>query len=48
MIRESVTSSNILSVGYDKEKELLEVEFHNNTVYQYLHVPNNVFVKFPL
>lgn len=35
MAREQVTSSNIKAVGYDKNSKLLEVEFHNGTVYQY-------------
>src|SRR5690606_38788946 len=30
-----VTSSNIASVGYDKEEHILEIEFHHGTIYQY-------------
>ena len=38
--RRPVRSSNVASIGYDKEREILEVEFHNgNRVYQYLDVP---------
>ena len=39
MEREPVTSSNILSVGYDPGGEMLEVEFKKTGVYQYLNVP---------
>ena len=39
MQREAVTSSNLVSVGYDPESQVLEVEFKNGTVYQYEGVP---------
>ena len=35
MKRQPVESSNILSIGYDPKKMLLEVEFGNGAVYQY-------------
>ena len=38
MERKSVTSSNVKSVGYDPEKQLLEVEFAGGGVYQYENV----------
>lgn len=38
MQRTPVVSSNLASVGYDAEDRLLEVEFKNGTVYQYLNV----------
>jgi hypothetical protein len=37
--RESVSSSNILSIGYDAPSETLEIEFKTTGVYQYLNVP---------
>jgi len=37
--REPVSSSNILSVGYDPASETLEIEFKTTGVYQYLNVP---------
>jgi hypothetical protein len=43
MKRQSVESSNLASVGYDAENEILEVEFKHGGVYQYLDVPQNVF-----
>lgn len=35
MERKEVDSSNINSVGYSEEKELLEIEFNTGKVYQY-------------
>lgn len=42
MQRESVTSSNAVSVGYDAPSETLEVEF-NNGIYQYYNVPQPIY-----
>lgn len=39
MERQKVKSSNIASVGYDETTRILEVEFHNGGIYQYLNVP---------
>jgi ATP-dependent DNA helicase RecG len=41
--RISVASSNIASVGYDKEAQILEVEFHHGAVYQYFDVPEKKY-----
>lgn len=38
MKRTKVVSSNIKSIGYDAKKEILEIEFHNGAVWQYLGV----------
>jgi hypothetical protein len=46
MKRQPVTSSNVKSVGYDDFKHLLEVEFSNGDVYQYIGVPENTYVAF--
>jgi len=43
MKRQSVESSNLASVGYDAENEILEVEFKHGGVYQYFDVPQNVY-----
>ena len=43
MERESVSSSNISSIGYDQGSETLEIEFHNGGVYQYFDVPRGVY-----
>ena len=39
MDRTSVSSSNIESVGYEENSETLEVEFKNQSIYQYYNVP---------
>ncbi len=39
MSRKPVNSSLLTSVGYDKKKKILEVEFTSGTVYQYIDVP---------
>ena len=38
MERIPVSSSNIRAIGYDLSSQVLEVEFHNSTVYQYTEV----------
>ena len=48
MERKQVKSSNILSVGYDPEKKILEIEFSTGRVYQYSNVPQweyDTFIK---
>lgn len=39
MYRQPVSSSNIAAIGYDQAMQILEVEFLNGSVYQYLNVP---------
>ena len=39
MNRVPVTSSSVVSVGYDPTSFVLEVEFRSGGVYQYSHVP---------
>lgn len=43
MDRESVSSSNIASIGYDESSETLEIEFLNGGLYQYFDVPQRVY-----
>ena len=43
MKRESVSSSNISSIGYDGKSGTLEIEFHSGGVYQYFNVPKGVY-----
>lgn len=43
MEREPVSSSNLVSVGYDTASETLEIEFKTTGVYQYLNVPQFVW-----
>jgi KTSC domain-containing protein len=39
-------SSQILSIGYDKEKQILEVEFSSGGIYDYSGVPESVYEEF--
>lgn len=39
MKRESVSSSNLASVGYDEKTQILEIEFNHGGVYEYYDVP---------
>jgi hypothetical protein len=43
MNRTLVTSSNVVSVGYDPDSMTLEVEFKDGPVYQYFDVPEAVY-----
>ena len=42
MLRESVQSSNLRSVGYDELQQIVEIEFHGGGIYQYSNVPSEV------
>jgi hypothetical protein len=46
MKRDYVSSSNIVSAGYDPTTETLEVEFQNGSVYQYYNVSQSVYEEF--
>jgi len=43
MNRRNVQSSNIASIGYDSQKQILEVEFHQGSIYRYYDVPEIVY-----
>ena len=43
MQRVPVNSSNILSIGYDADKQMLEIEFNTGRVYRYSGVPPHVY-----
>jgi len=43
MIRTTVVSSNLLSVGYDANSQTLEIAFIGGGIYQYYGVPLSVF-----
>ena len=45
MDRQPVSSSNVVSVGYDTEAQTLEVEFYGGKVYQYYNVPEFHFER---
>ena len=46
MERQHVQSSNISSVGYNKECQILEIEFYSGGIYQYDSVPLNIYESF--
>jgi hypothetical protein len=46
MHRAPVTSSSLNSVGYDAERQVLEVEFVDGDVYQYFDVPREKYEAF--
>lgn len=43
MNRVQVMSSDLASVGYDKETQVLEIEFRNGTIYQYFNIPESIY-----
>lgn len=43
MDRQPVSSSNIASIGYDYDTEILEVEFLNGSVYEYRNVTSVIY-----
>lgn len=43
MERKAVESNHLVSVGYDTERLILEIEFKNGSVYQYNDVPQPVY-----
>lgn len=43
MERTPVSSSNIVSIGYNPQLSTLEIEFNNGRVYQYFDVPESVY-----
>lgn len=43
MQRTNVVSSNLKSVGYDEENEILEIEFLHGGVYKYFNVTLSVY-----
>lgn len=43
MLRKPVLSSNLRSVGYDEQNATLEIEFKSTSVYQYFHVPFQIY-----
>lgn len=44
--RAAISSSNINSVGYDEENQILEIEFQHGEIYQYFDVPKIEYEAF--
>ena len=42
MLRVPVESSDLVSIGYEPDSRVLEIEFANGSVYQYFNVPAQV------
>lgn len=42
--RIKVSSSNVNSIGYDKDSSTLDVEFKGGAVYRYSGVPEDVYI----
>lgn len=42
----SVSSSNIRAIGYDPDNLILQIKFHDGSVYQYRNVPSFIFDSF--
>lgn len=43
MYRQTVSSSNLSSVGYDPATKVLEIEFNSGGIYQYYSVPSATY-----
>lgn len=43
MMRQKVISSNIVSIGYDENTQILEIEFKQGAIYRYSGVPAHIF-----
>ena len=44
MDRQHVRSTNLRSIGYDPDARVLEIEFHSGSIYQYINVPEQVYL----
>ena len=46
MERQPISSSNIVSAGYEPATQTLEVEFKNGAVWQYMNFPEYMWFEF--
>ncbi|MFK7796468.1 MAG: KTSC domain-containing protein [Aureispira sp.] len=46
MLRNSIISTSIASLGYDPNQSTLEIEFLEGAVYQYHNIPTAVYLSF--
>ena len=44
MDRQPVQSSNLRSIGYDQNTNIIEIEFHSGDIYQYFNVPESIYL----
>lgn len=45
MNRQKVNSSNIVSIGYDHNSQVLEIEFIGGGIYQYMNVSEDIYER---
>lgn len=45
MKRVPVNSTNILSIGYEEEAQMLEIEFNTKRIYRFSNVPPHVYAS---
>jgi hypothetical protein len=45
MRRQPVSSSVVRAVGYDRDGQVLEIEFHSGRLYRYFLVPHRIFAE---
>lgn len=45
MERHNVNSSDLSSIGYNKDNQVLEIEFINGSIYRYFQVPLDMFTS---
>jgi hypothetical protein len=43
MEKHKVSSSNLISIGYEAQSKILEIEFNHGGVYHYYDVPNSIY-----
>ncbi|MGH7664494.1 MAG: KTSC domain-containing protein [Gemmatimonadaceae bacterium] len=48
MERRTIFSSSIRSIGFDRDAQVLELEFYSGGIYQYREVPESVYDEFML
>ncbi len=45
MKREDVSSSTIVSIGYNEESNILEIEFKSGGIYQYFGISKAIYIQ---
>ncbi|ANS43259.1 KTSC domain-containing protein [Serratia inhibens] len=46
MQRQPVSSSRMISIGYDENAQILEIQFRDAGTYQYIGVPKRIYQDF--
>ena len=45
MTRQPVQSSDVVSIGFDDELSMMEIEFHTGSIYLYHDVPRDFYME---